>query len=116
MRLTTKRTLLAVGLGLALTGGAATAAHASTHVTTRPAAVTADLVVGATGAQTAEAPDAGETASSAADPAGGANDQSGAQDTTGVDTAEAPGAGEGAPSAADAAGGPNDQSGDQSGQ
>ena len=79
MGMTTKRTLLALGLGLALTGGAATAAHASTHVTARPAAVTADLVGGATGAQTAEAPDAGETASSAADPAGGPNDQSGAQ-------------------------------------
>ena len=51
-----KRTLMALGLGIALLGGgAATAVHASTHATLRPAAaVTADLVGGDTGAQTAD--------------------------------------------------------------
>jgi len=111
MGMTTKRTLLALGLGLALTGGAATAAHASNHTMARPAVVRAAAHTAAE-----QADGTVEQGVGAADPAGGANVQSGAQDTTGVDTAEAPDAGEGAPGAADAAGGPNDQSGAQSGQ
>ena len=106
-----KRTLMALGLGAALLGGgAATAVHASSHVSAHPAKVSADLVVGATGAQTAEPAD------SATDPAGGPNDQSGdqvgSQDNTGPDVAEAPAAGDAAPA------GPNTdtvQQGDQSG-
>jgi hypothetical protein len=88
-----KRTLMVLGLGVAvLGGGAATAAHASSHVTARPAII-ADLVVGDTGAQTAEQTDG------ATDPAGGPNDQSGAQsgsqDTSGADAVVASAGGDG---------------------
>ncbi len=105
MGMTTKRTLLALGLGMALMGGTATAAHASNHTVAHPAVVRS------------AAHAAAEQADGATDPAGGANVQSGAQDTTGVDTAEAPsvGEGEGTSPATDPAGGPNDQSGAQSG-
>jgi len=50
-----KRTLMTLGLGVALMGGAATAAHASSVVAAHPAAVQADLVAGATGDQTTDA-------------------------------------------------------------
>ncbi len=112
MSMTTKRTLLALGLGIALTGGAATAVHASNHTVARPAVVRAAAHPAAEQADGTVEPGAG-----AADPAGGANVQSGAQDSTGVDTAEAPSAGEGeaASTAADPAGGANVQSGGQSG-
>ncbi len=50
-----KRTLMALGLGVALMGGAATAVHASSVVAAHPAAVQADLVAGATGDQTTDA-------------------------------------------------------------
>jgi len=54
-----KRTLMALGLGVALLGGGAATSvhastHASTHATTRTAAVTADVVAGDTSAQTAD--------------------------------------------------------------
>jgi len=111
MRMTMKRTLLALGLGMALTGGAASAAHASNHTVAHPA------VVRAAAHPAAEQPDGTEEqGAGVADPAGGADVQSGAQDTTGPDTADASGANETAATAADPAGGPNDQSGDQSGQ
>ncbi len=111
MGMTTKRTLLALGLGLALTGGAATVAHASNHTMARPAVVRAAAHTAAE-----QADGTVEQGAGAADPAGGANVQSGAQDTTGVDTAEAPGTGEAAAAAADPAGGPDVQSGGQSNQ
>jgi len=112
MGMTTKRTLLALGLGMALTGGAATAVHASNHTVGRPAAGRTT-----THPATEQADGTVEQGAGAADPAGGANVQSGAQDTTGVDTAETPSASEGeaAASAADPAGGANVQSGGQSG-
>jgi len=50
-----KRTLMTLGLGVALMGGAATAAHASSVVAAHPAAVQADLVGGTTGDQTTDA-------------------------------------------------------------
>jgi len=56
------------------------------------------------------APDV-EQADGAGDPAGGADVQSGAQDTTGVDTAEASGAGEAASAVGDPAGGADVQPG-----
>lgn len=49
-----KRMFLTLGLGLALAGGVATSVHASSQVAARPAAVQADLIVGATEAQTAD--------------------------------------------------------------
>jgi len=49
-----KRTLLALGLGMALLGGAATTGHAGSHVAARPAAVHADLIVSSVGAQTGD--------------------------------------------------------------
>ena len=98
-----KRTLMALGLGVALMGGAATAAHASSVVAAHPAAVQADLVAGATGDQTM---DADANAPCATDAAG--NQTGNCQDSQNAsgpaDNGGTPGAAEGPDSGAGQAG------------
>jgi len=87
-----RRTLMALGLGVALLGGgAATSVHASTHATPSNATVMADVVAGDTGAQTA---DTDPTAPCATDAVTGeqTGDCQNSQNTGGpADTADASG-------------------------
>ncbi len=80
-----KRTLLALGLGVALLGGAATGAHATSHATAHPAATRADLIVGATGPQTADAETGDQSGPDTPDQSGPDT-----PDQSGTDTSDTP--------------------------
>ena len=106
-----KRTLMALGLGVGLlSGGMATAAHAGSHGTARPAVSSADLVAGDSGAQTADTDPAAPCVTDAAtgEQTGNCQDSqnaAGPEDTAGT-------SGEAAPAGPDA---DTVQQGDQSG-
>lgn len=91
-----KRTLMAVGLGMALLGGIATTTHASSHVQAHPAyaAVHANLGSGGAEAQTAEA-DANVPCAIDATGAQTGNCQDSQNSAGGADSASTSGEGEG---------------------